>query len=144
MASKRQPLTFTELEPKGRSAVLRSREEIEADEAVLAGQDAGIPVFQHSSDLVVPTSGSQASAGRSSPRGGVNRADYPKVTYRISPEALEAIDEVKRILRRKYGVRITLEEIAEEAILMVLQDVEKNRDSSFLVNKFAGKPEYQS
>lgn len=137
MARKRQPIKFDELETRGRGAILRSREEIEAEEATLAGQNAGIPASQNSG-----TQAYQSSGLHSSPTG--SRAGYQKVTYRISPEALEAIDEIKRILRRQYGIKAALEEIAEEAILAALEDLEENKQTSILVNKFSGEPEVQN
>ena len=47
MPSKRKPLTFPELEPavqpKGRGAILRTSEEVAAEERMLENQDAGMP-----------------------------------------------------------------------------------------------------
>jgi hypothetical protein len=68
------------------------------------------------------------------------RAQFPKATYRMSPEALEAIDDAKRILRRQYQIKASLEEIAEEAILAAYRDLTENQHASMLVRKLAGKP----
>ncbi len=68
-----------------------------------------------------------------------NRNEYQKATYRLSPEALEAIDEAKRALRRKHKLKVSLEEIAEEAIIAACNDLLENQEKSMLVSKFASK-----
>lgn len=134
MTKRRQPIKFDELETRGRGAILRSRAEIQAEEEALSGQNAGIPASRLAGSLGYQTAGQhEAPAG--------TRIGYRKVTYRISPEALEAIDEIKRVLRRQYGIKASLEEIAEEAILAAMSDLEQNKQTSFLVNKFSGLPE---
>lgn len=146
MASKkRQPITFEELEPKGRGAILRSAEEVTAEQVALESQISGIPEIQTARQPEIQTSGKPAGQkdGRSETAPSVNRATYAKATYRLSPDAMEAIDEVKRVLRRQYGIRVTLEEIAEEAILMSFQDLTENQQASILVNKFSDNPENQ-
>ena len=130
MPSKRRPISFPELEPKGRGAILRSAEEVAAEKQLLESQEAGMPDSQHA---VVPES---QHAG--------NRASYPKATYRLSPEALEAIDEAKRILRRRHNIKVSLEEIAEEAILAAYNDLQENQQASMLANKFASKSNQRS
>jgi hypothetical protein len=92
-------------------------------------QHAEVPAFQ------------PASMPDSEPNG--NRTHYPKATYRLSPEAIEAIDEAKRILRRHHQVKASLEEIAEEAILAAYRDLLENQHASFLVNKLSRKPANQ-
>ena len=134
MSRKRTPIKFEELDSRGRGAILRSKEEIAAEEAALADQNAGMPEVQHAGDPASPPL-DQPSASTST------RAEYQKVTYRISPEALDAIYEIKRILRRKYGLKAALEEIAEEAILAAYHDLGENQQTSILVNKFSGDPE---
>jgi hypothetical protein len=68
-----------------------------------------------------------------------NRSKYPKATYRLSPEAVEAIDEAKRLLRRRHQIKASLEEIAEEAILAAYRDLLENQHASFLVSKLSRK-----
>lgn len=67
------------------------------------------------------------------------RGHYTKVTYRLSPKAIEAIDEAKRVLRRRHNIKVSLEEIAEAAIIAVCDELLANQQTSKLVNKFAGK-----
>lgn len=126
MARRRAPLQFDELEPKGRGSILRSRAEVIAEE-----QGAGNPEIRKS--------GSPASNQAS--RESVDRSTFMKATYRICPEANEAIDEIKRRLRKQMQRRVTYEEIAEVALLGALADLTENRTSSFLVRWFSGDPE---
>ena len=72
-----------------------------------------------------------------------DRTAYPKATYRISPEAVEALEDAKRTLRRTYKLKATLEEIAETALIAIYADLMDNKDSSILVNQFAGDPARQ-
>src|ERR1035437_8182189 len=102
MAKKRPPMSFPELEPKGRNTILRSIEEVRGEEALVESQETGKPGNQQTS---MPESQNTGS-----------RAEYTKVTYRLSPEAIDAINEVKRVLRREYKIKASLEEIAEEEI----------------------------
>jgi hypothetical protein len=193
MASKRPTLTFPELDniqPKGRHAILRSAEEIAAEQALLEGQEsgqpesqnAGFPASQHSGEPViqqtsntdlqkniVPESqqgrnpgshissepGNQSASKSDSQKSrhpasrkpakqeiqeAVSRDRYQKVTYRLSFDAIDAIEDAKRILKRQYGVKASMEEIAEEAILAAYQDLLDKQEASNLVRKFAGKP----
>lgn len=136
MVRKRTPLRFDELEPRGRGAVIRTREEIEAEDRILASQLSGKPETRSASNPDSRVSGF--------PAGGsdvVNRAQYEKVTYRISPDAVEAIDEIKRIMRRHHGVKVTREEIAEVAILHALKECQDNQKDGIVVSWLSGKPE---
>ncbi len=142
MPSKRQPISFPELEPKGRGAILRSAEEVAAEEQLLETQEAGMPESQHFNIPDTQKAGipeSQLSGSQEIQDGG-NRADYPKATYRLSPETLDAIDDAKRILRRQHGIKVTLEEIAEEAIQAAYRDLLDHQEASILASKFSGKP----
>lgn len=60
-----------------------------------------------------------------------------KVTYRFQPEAVEAVEDIRRILRRQHGIRkVNREDIAQAAVLEALHDLEKNGRSSFLARQF--------
>lgn len=126
MARRRAPLQFDELEPKGRGSILRSRAEVIAEQ-----QRSGDPEIRKSGDP-----GSDQSS-----RESVDRSTFMKATYRICPEANEAIDEIKRRLRKQMQRRVTYEEIAEVALLGALADLTENQTSSFLVRWFSGDPE---
>jgi hypothetical protein len=135
--AKRPPLSFPELEPKGRRAILRSAEEVAAEEQMLETRQAGDQSFHLSS----MTEFQQTTMPSSQNTG--SRAGYPKVTYRLNPEAVDAIEDLKRILRRQFGIKASLEEIAEAAIMAAHQDLLENQLSSNLANNLAGKPAIQ-
>jgi hypothetical protein len=162
MANKRKPLTFPELDelepkPKGRRAILRTSEEVEAEEQILEreSQQTGIPENQktsipenkYSSNTETQQASKLENQDTSIPadvpesQDAGNRNRYPKVTYRLSPDAIDAIDEAKRILRRQYKLKASLVEIAEEAIIAACNDLLDNQNASNLVNKFSGKLE---
>jgi hypothetical protein len=123
-SSKRPPLSFPELEHRGRGAILRSAEEVQAEQEMLENQQAGMPASQQ-------------------PEAGEIQEGRVKATYRISNEAAEAIEETKRLLRRKYQIKVPVERIAQEAILAAYEDLVKNEGDSMLVNKFARMLESQ-
>jgi hypothetical protein len=60
-----------------------------------------------------------------------------KVTYRFQAEAVEAVEDIRRILRRQHGVRkVNREDIAQAAVLEALHDLETNGHTSFLAREF--------
>lgn len=62
--------------------------------------------------------------------------DYSKVTYRVLNEAADAVEDLKLLLKRKYGFkRILLEEIVEAAILGIKQDLDEHQGQSILVQQ---------
>ena len=135
MANKRRPVSFPELDaaPKGKGAILRSAEEVEAEQQILESQQSG------NLDTQISSMPESWNSDLPDALQVGNRAGYPKATYRLSPEALEAIDDAKRVLRRRYQAKVTLEEIAEEAILAAYRDLLENQDASLLADTFAGK-----
>jgi hypothetical protein len=61
---------------------------------------------------------------------------YSKVTYRVLNEAADAVEDMKLLLKRKYGFkRINLEEIVEIAILGIKQDLDDYKEQSILVQR---------
>jgi hypothetical protein len=124
MASKRPKISFPELEPKGRHAILRTPEEVAAEAAMLATQQAGNPASEST-----PASVAQQD----------NNRVTTKVSYRVSPEAVDAVDDIKRMLARQYRVKVSRERIAEAAILAAYEDMLENRHASKLVSQLAGK-----
>jgi phosphomevalonate kinase len=62
-----------------------------------------------------------------------------KVTYRFEAEAVEAVEDIRRILRREHGVRkVNREDIAQAAVLEALRDLEERGDASSIARGFAG------
>ena len=61
-----------------------------------------------------------------------------KVTYRFRADAVEAVEDIRRILRREYGVRkVNREDIAQAAVLEALKQLESEGDACYLVGEFA-------
>ncbi len=100
-----------------------------------ANQQTGKPDYQQTSLPVKQQA--VKPANQLSPK----RSSFQKVTYHLSPEAIDAIEDAKRILRREYDSKTTLEEIAEIAILEAYNDLIKNQQTSKLVNQITSKPE---
>jgi hypothetical protein len=66
-----------------------------------------------------------------------------KVTYRVSEETVEAIDDIRRLLWRRYHIKVPLEAIAERAILAAYDDLLANQHTSMLVSTLASNPATQ-
>ncbi len=108
--SKRPSFAFPELEGRGRHAILRPAPEVAAELATLERQ-------------------AQAEAAAVKER--------IKVTYRFTPEAVEAVEDIRRILRRRYGVhKVNREEVAQEAVLEAFRQLEESGADSFLAKRF--------
>jgi hypothetical protein len=78
----------------------------------------------------------QRSANAETQRAA-QRKTYDKTSYRLCPEAFDAIETAKRLLRRKHEIKASLEDIAEIALIMVREDLEKNGDQSELVKRLS-------
>ena len=63
------------------------------------------------------------------------------MTYRFHPEGKYAVEDMKTILSRKHGIKASLEEIAEESILLAYEDLLANQQSSKLASRLARTPE---
>lgn len=152
--AKRPTLAFPELEARGRRAILRTHEEVQAEEAMLERQDAGTPDVQTASTPESQNAGNPAVQTSGTPEDQMSRdpalqksggrMSYPKATYRLRPATLDAIEEAKRLLRRTYNLRVSLEDIAEEAILAAHRDLLERRHASTLVSRLARRPESQN
>ena len=66
-----------------------------------------------------------------------------KVTYRFHAEGKYAVEDMKTILIRKHGIKASLEEIAEESILIAYEDLLENQHASKLASRLARKQEIQ-
>lgn len=65
---------------------------------------------------------------------------YRKQTFEIPVTAYDLLEDVKIACRRQYGVSVTKNEIVLIALELMAQDFQENKQTSFLVRKFAGKP----
>ncbi len=60
-----------------------------------------------------------------------------KVTYRFLPEAVEAVEDIRQILRRQYGLRkVNREDIAQAAVMEALRALEQDGATSFVAREF--------
>lgn len=108
---KRPTFVFPELESRGRRTILRSAEEVQAELDTLA---------QRAEET--------------------EEKERVKVTYRFRPEAVEAVEDIRRLLRRKHGVRkVNREDIAQAAVMEALRLLEESGANCFLVKEFAGQ-----
>jgi hypothetical protein len=96
---------------------------------------SSIPETQISSNQDIKNAGNQDFHTPS------KREFYTKATYRLCDEALDAIGDAKKILKRRYRLKVNLEEIVETAVLEVFQDLEQNGEKSILVTTYSGNPE---
>ena len=146
MAHKRQPVSFPEFEARGRRAILRTPEEVQAETVLLENQQAGMPADgQADQPEPPPQYQNEPMLLATHPDASIPErqiASIPavliKATYRLSAEAIEAIEDAKRILRRQYNLRVNLETIAEQAILAAYNDLLENQQASTLVTKLTG------
>jgi len=104
-------------------------------------QQSGKPDIQHASNPAIQTSGTTAlqQAGKMIAPDHITATE--KVTYRFHSKGKYAIEDIKTILARKYGIKASLEEIAEESILIVYEDLLENKNASKLANRLARTPE---
>jgi hypothetical protein len=93
-----------------------------------ASQKAGNPVVQQTSKTKVPE----------------HITATERVTYRFHSEGKYAVEDMKTILARKHGIKASLEEIAEEAILIAYEELLENQNASKLANRLARSPENQN
>jgi len=69
------------------------------------------------------------------------RVFYPKVTYQLNPTVTNLLQDAKIALQRQYNVKVSLAEIVEEAIQQACTDLQKNKETCFLVSLFTSKQE---
>ena len=72
-----------------------------------------------------------------------NQVPTEKVSYRFHAEGKYAIEDMKLILARKHGIKASLEQIAEECILLAYDDLLENQNASKLASRLARTPENQ-
>src|SRR5271166_1332953 len=96
---------------------------------------------ENASMPAIQTSGKTAlqQAGRIIARDHITATE--KVTYRFHSEGKYAIEDIKTTLARKHGIKASLEEIAEESVLIVYEDLLENKNASKLANRLARTPE---
>ncbi len=60
-----------------------------------------------------------------------------KATFALPAADVDALDDIKRLLRREHGIKVTKERIVAEAIRHFYHDLEENKKTSFLVKKLS-------
>jgi hypothetical protein len=118
----------------------------------LANQQTRMPANQNASKLEIKNSGKPEiqnvgnpaiqQTGKSMSRA--NQVPTEKVSYRFHAEGKYAIEDMKMILARKHGIKASLEEIAEECILLAYDDLLENQNASKLANRLARTPKNQN
>ena len=103
-------------------------------------QKARMPANKKSSKLASQTSGKQEIQQTGKIKIPENITATEKVTYRFHAEGKYAVEDMKTILIRKHGIKASLEEIAEESILIAYEDLLENQNASKLANKLSRMP----
>jgi hypothetical protein len=107
----------------------------------LASQQSGKPAFQQTSKPEIQHPGIPANQQTGNTRVATNTTSTEKVTYQFHSEGKYAVEDMKTILSRKHGIKASLEEIAEESILLAYEDLLANQQTSKLANRLARTPE---
>ncbi len=109
----------------------------------LENQKSGKPEIQHASNMASQKAGNTEirQAGKTKVPDHITATE--KVTYRFHSEGKYAVEDMKTILARKHGIKASLEEIAEEAILIAYEDLLENQNASKLANRLSRIPENQ-
>jgi hypothetical protein len=104
------------------------------------------PDTQKTSIPEIQSSGSPESHTSRNPeiQNATKREFYTKVTYRICDEAVDALEDAKKHLKRQYKLKVNMEEIVETAIIEIYKDLTQKRENSVLVSKYSGNPENQN
>jgi hypothetical protein len=108
-----------------------------------ASQHTSMPENQHASKLASRHSGNPVSQQTGKTKVPLNTTSTEKVTYRFHSEGKYAVEDMKTTLARKHGIKASLEEIAEECILIAYEDLLENQHASKLANRLARTPENQ-
>jgi hypothetical protein len=74
----------------------------------------------------------------------MKRASYPKKTYNLHPDVIDMLEELKRKLERHYSIKVSREEIVEEAIREACDDFQHSQETSKLVIHFTRNPGTQN
>ena len=117
-------------------------------EPTAQSQHAGTPANQHPRNTANKKSSKLASQTSGKPeiqQTGITKIPSTvtateKGTYRFHAEGKYAVEDMKTILIRKHGIKASLEEIAEESVLLAYEDLLENQKSSKLANRLSRMP----
>jgi hypothetical protein len=105
-----------------------------------ASQQSSIPANKTSSKLASQISGKQDVQQTGNTEVGAHVTATEKVTYRFHAQGKYAVEDIKTILVRKHGIKASLEEIAEESILIAYEDLLENQHASKLAYRLSRMP----
>lgn len=153
MANKRPPLSFPELEPKGRRAILRSAEEVLAEEKLLEIESAAVLEIQQPTNN--QEEGTQAIGKEGSREVGkevslignrergksfdLDQRPYRKDSFLFTEEEFEALEDLKLELRRKFDLKATKNDLARCAIQNLIEDYQRRGNDSVVVKRLSKK-----
>jgi len=120
---------------------VKEKKEKSQNAGMPANQKASKPALQNAGNMASQNTGITASqhAGKITVPAHITATE--KVTYRFHAEGKYAVEDMKTILARKHGIKASLEEIAEESILLAYEELLENQNASKLANRLARTPE---
>ena len=149
MAKKRPEFSFPELERRGRNAILRSPEEVQAEQAIL--EQASQPTLQPAapSDPDRTHSSDARTSVRARTRASKTALAVPMVdrlrqklrskqhlssyTFRFRPEELEQLDQLVSELNQTRASKLSKNDLARLAVSWLLADYEERGRESLIV-----------
>lgn len=149
MAKKRPDFSFPELEHRGRNAILRSSEEVQAEEALLGESEEA--VSEPSQAAKLPEAGRNADAAlvRARTRAPKPVAPPPMVdrlrqklrtkqhlssyTFRFRLEELEQLDQLVAELNQSRTSKLSKNDLARLAVGWLLADYDERGAASLIV-----------
>jgi len=96
-----------------------------------SSQNASMPALQQTSKTAIQHASITARRHAVTPT--------IKMTFRFHPEGKYALEDIKTLLDRKHGIKTSGQEIAEEAILLVYEELRNDPSASKLATRLAGK-----
>ena len=118
MASKRPPLSFSELDARGRRAILRTADEVIAEEELLKKQDPDISPSQLTSKPVDQQASKPAQQHDSTPV-----SQLVKATFYLSPDHVMRLEQV-RLVRLQKGEKVDKSTLVREAIDLLANEID--------------------
>jgi hypothetical protein len=135
MARKRPPLSFPELEHRGRGAILRSAQEVQAEQELLQAREGKDDAPSPPETAEVSAAGAEARPDRAEDleaiRKAVKQLGKEAAVYRFTPEEKKALRAIVYTYKSR-GIRTSENEITRIAINFLVADYRENGQSSTL------------
>jgi hypothetical protein len=148
MAKKRPEFSFPELEHRGRNAILRSPEEVQAEQAMLDETSEAVPQPATSREADRTSSKSAQTTVRARTRAPKAVVAAPMVdrlrqklrskqhlssyTFRFRPEELEQLDQLVAELNQTRASKLSKNDLARLAVSWLLADYEERGQKSLI------------